>query len=62
MQCDLDNLGTFDGSVTAEGLRFIRHGVAESAVRTTGDATGLECLAGKMECLTIKQGEGYCRD
>lgn len=62
MQWDLDNAGTFDGSVTAEGLRFIRNGVAESALRTNGEATGLKYLAGKMECLTVKQGEGYCRD
>ena len=62
MQWDLDNKGTFDSSVTAEGLRFMRNGVAESAVRTNGDATGLKYLAGKMECLTVKPGEGYCRD
>ena len=62
MQWDLDNKGTFDGSVTAEGLRFMRNGVAESAVHTDGDATGLKYLAGKQDCLTIKLGEGYCRD
>ena len=62
MQWDLDNKGTFDGSVTAEGLRFMRNGVAESAVHTDGDATGLKYLAGKQDCLTVKSGEGYCRD
>ena len=62
MQWDLDNQGTFDGSVTAEGLRFTRNGVAESAVHTNGDATGLKYLAGKQDCLTVKPGEGYCRD
>ena len=62
MQWDLDHRGTFDGSVTAEGLRFIRNGVAESAVHTDGDATGLKHLAGKRDCLTVKAGEGYCRD
>lgn len=62
MQWDLDNKGMFDGSVTAEGLRFVRNGVAESAVHTDGDATGLKYLAGKQECLTVKPGEGYCRD
>ena len=62
MQWDLDNKGTFDGSVTAEGLRFMRNGVAESAVHTDGDATGLKNLAGKQDCLTVKPGEGYCRD
>ena len=62
MQWDLDNTGTFDGSVTAEGLRFMRNGVAETAVPTNGDATGLKYLAGKQDCLTVKPGEGYCRD
>lgn len=62
MQWDLDNKGTFDGSVTAEGLRFTRNGVAESAVHTDGNATGLKNLAGKQDCLTVKPGEGYCRD
>lgn len=62
MQWDLDHKGKFDGSVTAEGLRFMRDGVAETAVRTDGDATGLKYLAGKKDCLTVKQGEGYCRD
>jgi hypothetical protein len=62
MQWDLDNKGTFDGSVTAEGLRFMRNGAAETAVHTNGDATGLKNLAGKQDCLTVKPGEGYCRD
>jgi hypothetical protein len=62
MQWDLDHKGKFNGSVTAEGLRFMRGGVAETAVRTDGDATGLKYLAGKKDCLTVKPGEGYCRD
>ena len=62
MQWDLDNKGTFDGSVTAEGLRFERNGVAETAVHTNGEATGLKYLAGKQHCLTVKPGEGYCKD
>lgn len=59
---DADMAGKFDGSVTAEGLRFMRNGVAETAVFTDGDATGLKWLAGKKTCLTVKSGEGYCRD
>ena len=61
MQWDLDNNGTFDGTVTADGLRFMRNGVEETAVHSNGQATGLKYLADKIECLTIKQGEGYCR-
>ncbi|MHA6723500.1 hypothetical protein [Sphingomonas sp. RS2018] len=62
MQWDLDNKGKFDGSVTAEGLRFMRGGEARTAVLTDGDATGLKWLAGKKNCLTVKPGEGYCRN
>ena len=62
MQWDLDHSGTFDGAVTAEGLRFMRDGVAEPAVPGNGDTTGLKHLAGKQDCLVVKPGEGYCRD
>lgn len=61
MQWDLDHRGKFDGSVTAEGLRFMRNGVAETAVPGDGDATGLKWLAGKKDCLIVKPAEGYCR-
>lgn len=61
MQWDLDHRGTFVGSVAAEGLRFVRNGVAETAVSGDGDATGLKWLAGKSDCLIVKSGEGYCR-
>lgn len=62
MRWDLDHTGTFDGSVTAEGLRFMRNDVAQSAVHTNGEATGLKYLVDKTDCLTVKPGEGYCRD
>lgn len=62
MQWDLDHKGRFDGSITPEGLRFERDGVQQTATRTDGDATGLKYLAGKTDCLTVKPGEGYCRD
>lgn len=61
MQWDLDNRGTFPGSVTAEGLRFQRNGKDEILVPSDGDATGLKWLAGKRDCLTVRAGEGYCR-
>lgn len=61
MQYDLDHKGTYQGLVTAEGLRFMRDGVAETAVPSDGEAAGLKYLAGKTDCLTVKPGEGYCR-
>lgn len=62
MQWDLDNKGDYEGTVTPEGIRFLRGGVEHVARRTTGDATELKYLAGKQDCLTVKPGEGYCRD
>jgi hypothetical protein len=61
-QWDLDNKGTFEGSVTAEGLSFVRGGKSVVAKPSDGDATGLKYLAGKKDCLTVAEGEGYCRD
>lgn len=62
-QWTLDDKGSFDGSVTAEGLRFIRNGEAVTATPSDGAATGMKWLAGKKDCLTVKAGsEGYCRD
>ena len=62
MQYDLDQKGTYDGTVTPDGLRFTRDGVTETLRPTDGDATGLKYLADKTDCLTVKSGEGYCRD
>jgi hypothetical protein len=61
MQYDLDNKGTYPGSVTPEGLRFTRNGETLLLRPSNGDATGLKWLAGKRNCLTVKSGEGYCR-
>lgn len=61
-QWDLDHKGSFDGAVTAAGLRWTRAGETVTAVAGDGDATGLKYLAGKKDCLTVKPGEGYCRD
>ena len=62
MQWDLDNKGDYEGTVRSDGLHFLRGGVDHVARRTDGDATGLKYLAGKKDCLTVKPGEGYCRD
>ena len=62
MQYDLDHSGTFDGTATDTGIRFTRDGTHYTLHATDGDATGLKWLAGKKDCLTVKSGEGYCRD
>ena len=62
MQWDLDNKGTFDGIASGDTLSFDRGGIRETLRPTNGDATGLKYLSGKTDCLTVKPGEGYCRD
>ena len=62
MQWDLDNKGKFDGTINGRTITFVRNDVVETLRPTDGDATGLKYLAGKTDCLTVKSGEGYCRD
>ncbi|MES3100174.1 hypothetical protein [Sphingomonas faeni] len=62
MQWDLDNKGKFDGIATGDTIAFDRKGIRETLRPTNGDATGLKYLVGKTDCLTVKPGEGYCRD
>jgi hypothetical protein len=59
---DLDGARTFSGESAADGIVFRRDGTNERLTATDGDATGMKWLAGKSNCLTIKFGEGYCRD
>ena len=62
MQYDLDNKGTYTGTITPEGIRFQRGGETLLLRPSDGEATGLKWLAGKKDCLTVKPSEGYCRD
>ena len=52
-----------------EGVRHLgqhrqseRDGVVESPYATNGADTGMRWLADKSDCLTVRPGEGYCRD
>ena len=62
MQSDLDTKGTYDGTDSDGGITFTRGGETLTLAASTGDATGLKYLAGKQDCLKVKDGEGYCRD
>ena len=62
MQSDLDTKGTYDGSDGDGGITFKRGAETLTLAASTGDATGLKYLAGKKDCLKVKDGEGYCRD
>lgn len=62
-QWTLDDKGKFEGSITAEGLRWMRGATPVTAALTDGNATGMNWLAGKKTCLTVTAGsEAYCRD
>jgi hypothetical protein len=62
MQYTLDDKGVFDGRGSTEGIAFTRPDGDQTLRPSDGDATGLKWLAGKKDCLTVKTGEGYCRD
>ena len=59
---DLDAARTFAGSSAGDAIEFRRDQVLEVLRPTNGDETGMKWLAGKMNCLTIRRGEGFCRD
>jgi hypothetical protein len=61
-QYTLDDKGVFDGVADGDGIRFDRPDGHHTLAATDGAATGLSHLAGKRDCLTVKAGEGYCRD
>lgn len=62
MQSDLDAKGTYEAQGVEHGIEFRRDGAMHTLTRTDGDGTGMKWLAGKKECLMVKEGEGYCRD
>jgi hypothetical protein len=62
IQADLDTLGTYKGYDSEHGIKFEKDGRTESLRKVSGDETSLKYLAGKKDCLMIKQGEGFCRD
>jgi hypothetical protein len=59
---NLDGPRVFLGVGAGEQIRFERDGVTEFIRATDGVATGMKWLADKSTCLTIRFGEGYCRD
>jgi hypothetical protein len=59
---NLDGPRTFDGAADVDAIRFTRDGIQESLHATDGAGTGMKWLADKRDCLTVRPGEGYCRD
>ena len=58
----LDGPANYVGTAAGETITFTRDGKQEVIRKASGDETGLKYLAGKKDCLVIKQGEGFCRD
>jgi hypothetical protein len=59
---DLDGERLFEGVGSADQILFTRDGQQERIRATDGAGTGMKWLADKSECLTVKPGEGYCRE
>jgi hypothetical protein len=59
---NLDGPRTFVGASSGDSIRFERDGVVELIRATNGVATGMKWLSEKANCLTVRPGEGYCRD
>lgn len=59
---NLDGPRTFKGTATAHGLDFERDGVREEIRATDGEGTGMKWLKDKSQCLTVRPGEGFCRE
>lgn len=61
-QYTLDDKGAFAGHAVGDTIQFTRPDGDQVLRATDGAATGLKYLASKKDCLTVKPGEGYCRD
>ncbi len=59
---NLDGSRTFHGNAAGNEIAFERDGVKESLRATNGVETGMKWLSKKSDCLTVRAGEGYCRD
>lgn len=58
----LDGPATFDAVAIEDRVEFRRDGNLETIRATSGVETGMKWLLDKNNCLTIKTGEGFCRD
>jgi hypothetical protein len=59
---NLDGPRTFHGRAAGDQITFERDGIEEHIHATNGAETGMKWLSEKSDCLTVRAGEGYCRD
>jgi predicted small lipoprotein YifL len=57
----MDGAESYDGTAMGDHIQFVRGGTTERITKVVGAQTGLKWLAGKTDCLMIKEGEGFCR-
>ena len=59
---NLDGPRTYQGRAAGAQVKFERDGTKETIRATSGAEPGMKWLTDKSDCLTIRHGEGYCRD
>lgn len=59
---NLDGPRIFQGKAVDDRIDFDRDGMKQSLRATNGEDTGMKWLSDKSHCLTVRAGEGYCRD
>jgi hypothetical protein len=59
---NLEGPRRYAGRTAGNCLEFERNGRIEPLCASTGAQTGMKWLADKKNCLTVRAGEGYCRD
>jgi hypothetical protein len=59
---NLDGERIFQGVGGEAQVHFERDGRQEVIKATDGAGTGMKWLADKTKCLTVRPGEGYCRE
>lgn len=59
---DLDGPRSYTARAVGDHLELERNGKTETIRATNGQQTGMKWLQEKSDCLTIKPGEGFCRD
>jgi hypothetical protein len=59
---NLDGPRTFEGKKLGDRIQFERDGKKELVRTTDGAGTGMKYLADKKDCVSIVNGDGYCRD
>lgn len=59
---NLDGPRTFPGKAVNTGIEFELDGKREVIRATNGVETGMKWFADKSNCLTVRKGEGFCKD